>query len=81
MTAEETMCYVAQHQTMPGFYAASVHDPNYAKDTAKAVAGWIKEGAIVSRVTVVEARAGLTEYLSAKKLMATGAAPNTEAQP
>lgn len=63
-----TFCYVAKDPNSPGFYAAVVDDPQHAKDTAKAVAEYIKEGAVISRVTVEDARAGLDEYLDAKKL-------------
>jgi len=42
-------CYIARDET-PGCYAACVDDPQWAKDTAATVAGWIADGAIVERV-------------------------------
>lgn len=45
------MCYVAADPDQPGAaWAVSVDKPEYAKDTAKTIAGWVRKGAIVMRV-------------------------------
>lgn len=65
----ETMCYAAKFPGFPGFGAVSVDKPEYAKDNAKFVSQCIKRGATIERVTVEEARAGMGEYLAAKKVV------------
>jgi hypothetical protein len=48
---DEGFCYVAGDPTQPGSaWAATVDLPEYAKDTAKCVAQWIKKGAVIERV-------------------------------
>ena len=74
-----SFCYVAKDPLMPGFYAAVVDDPKHAKDTAKAVSDYIKEGAVISRVSVEDARLGLSEYMNAKRKMETGTLFTSEA--
>ena len=64
---DNAMCYVASKDGMPGFCAAAVDEPKYKKDTAKEVAGWVRDGLTVTRVSVEKARAGLGEYFAAKK--------------
>jgi len=60
---EERMCYVAADPTQPGAaWAATVDDPQHAKDTAKEVAKWIKDGANVMRVPVQQARDMLCKW-------------------
>lgn len=63
----EKLDYVARFPGMPGYGAWCVDDPQHKKDTAKTVADWIKRGATVERVTTDVARAGMLEYLEAKK--------------
>lgn len=61
--ADEKMCYVAADPEQPGAaWAAAVDDPKYAKDNAKEIAGWIKQGANVLRVPVQEARDMLCKW-------------------
>lgn len=56
MSTEE-MAYVAADPKQPGAaWAVMVDDPKYAKDLAKEIAGWIRKGANVMRVTIPEAR-------------------------
>lgn len=62
-----TMAYAARFPGKPGFGAVCVDDPDHPKDTAKDIAGWIRRGATVERVTVEAARAGMVEYLDARK--------------
>ncbi len=69
--ADDRMFYVASHQGEPGYCAAAVDDPRWAKDTAKTVAGWIRDGRQVERVTDDRARVGLEEYLAYRKTKVT----------
>jgi len=47
----ECMCYVAADPTQPGAaWAVTVDKPEYAKDTAKCIAQWIRKGAHIQRV-------------------------------
>ncbi len=48
---EERLTWVAYCAECGGWYAASVDDPRFKKDTAKEVARWIKEGARVEKIT------------------------------
>ena len=48
---EERLTWVAYCAECSGWYAASVDDPRFKKDTAKEVARWIKEGARVEKIT------------------------------
>ena len=53
----EPMAYVAADPLQPGAaWACTVDEPKYAKDTAKALADWVKRGAIVQRVDLQTAR-------------------------
>ena len=53
----EPMAYVAADPDQPGAaWACRVDDPKHAKDTAKAVAEWIREGANIMRVDIDTAR-------------------------
>ena len=48
---KECWLYVAADPSQPGAaWAACVDEPKFAKDTAKTVAGYIKDGATVMRV-------------------------------
>lgn len=54
---KEVMCYVAADPTQPGAaWAAVVDDHRDDKTTAKDIAGWVKKGANIERVTVERAR-------------------------
>lgn len=57
------MCYAARKAGEEGFYAVLVDDPKWAKDTAKTIAGWIKDGAEIARVSLEEARAGIATWM------------------
>lgn len=60
---DDAMCYVAEDPTQPGAaWAAVVDDPGRAKDTAKDVASWIREGATVKHVPVETAREMLCKW-------------------
>ena len=48
---EERLTWVAYCAACRGWYAASVDDPRFTKDTAKEVARWIKEMARVEKIT------------------------------
>jgi hypothetical protein len=51
MTAEQVWFYVAADPLQPGAaWAICVDKPEFAKDTTKTVAGYIKQGATVMRV-------------------------------
>ena len=53
----ERMCYVAEDPKQPGTaWAACIDDAKFIKETAKDIAEWVKEGAIVKRVTPAVAR-------------------------
>ena len=53
-----TMCYVGV-QPCGCVTAAAVDEPEYAKDNAKTVAGWIRKGLTVERCDTEDARARL----------------------
>ncbi len=61
MNNEEAKCYIARDGS-PGAFAAVVIDPRYAKDTAKTVAAWIRKGATVEMVSVIDARNELLKW-------------------
>lgn len=67
----ETFCYVAFRSGEPGYSAACVDDPSLTKETAKFVSDSVKRGYSISRVTVEEARKGLTDYLGARQPVKT----------
>lgn len=49
--SEQVMVYVAADPNQPGAaWAITVDKPEYAKDTAKCLADWIRKGANVMRV-------------------------------
>ena len=62
-----TMCYAARYPGKPGYGFITVDKPEYAKETAKDVAKMIKQGAVIERVTVEQAKAGMLEYLDARR--------------
>ena len=66
MSDDAVMAYAARFPGKPGFGAVCVDKPEYAKDTAKSIAGWIKQGATIERVTIQAARDGMGEYLAAR---------------
>lgn len=63
----ETWCYVASSGGRPGYSACCVDDPKYFKDTNESIAEWIRDGRIVTRVTMEEARKGMAVYIAGKK--------------
>ena len=73
MTTKDTggsaagMCYVASLPGVPGYCAAAVGDPRWAKETAKTISAWVREGRTVERVTDNAAKLGLNEYLAARR--------------
>ncbi len=50
MSDDIRMAYVAKKRGCGCIVGATVDMPEYCKDTAKAVAGWIREGLIIERV-------------------------------
>ena len=64
MTAvvKSEMAYAAVFPGKPGYGAITVDSAEDAKDTAKYVAKWIRDGATVEHVTVSKARAGMLKY-------------------
>lgn len=65
---DEGMCYVAADPSQPGAaWGATADDSEYKKDTAKVVAGWIRNGANVLRVTTEEARSMLIKWKRPEK--------------
>lgn len=59
---DDTPCYIGIN-AKGECRAAAVDTPEHTKDTAKTVAGWIKHGMTVERVTVEEARKRLQACL------------------
>ena len=65
---EEIMMYVAEDPTQPGAaWAACVDDPRWTKHTAKDIASWVRDGAIVKRVTKELAREMLVNWVRPEK--------------
>ena len=61
---DEGMCYVAADPEQPGSaWAATADNPQYAKHTAKTIAGWVREGANVMRVPTETARGMLKKWV------------------
>lgn len=60
----ERMCYVAADPKQPGSaWAACVDNPKYAKENAEEIASWLKDGANIERVPVVQAREMLAKWV------------------
>ena len=59
------MAYGARFAGHPGFGAVCVDKPEFANETANSLAGWIKQGATIERVSLQAARDGIGEYLAA----------------
>lgn len=60
--------YVARRTGWPGYVAAAVNDPKWAKDVAKDLADWVKAGyEVVGLVTRSESVRGMNEYFQEKK--------------
>lgn len=73
MSSEPQMCYVAADPAQPGAaWAAAVDRPEFAKETAKDIAKWVKKGANVMRVDVETARSMLTKWERPKKSATKG---------
>jgi len=65
---DEGMCYVAADPEQPGAaWAATADLPQYAKDTAKTIADWVRRGANVMRVPTAEAREMLSKWVRPEK--------------
>ena len=66
--SEDRMCYVAADPAQPGAaWAACADDPRWAKDTAKDVASWLRNGATVMRVTPEVAREMMMKWVRPEK--------------
>ena len=60
---DEGICYVAANPSQPGAaWAAMVDEQKYAKDTAKEIARWVRQGAHVMRVPTQQARDMLCKW-------------------
>jgi len=57
--SDETPCYIGRIPACGCVVAVVVDEPEHAKSTAKDVAGFIRDGLAVERMTVDEARAAL----------------------
>jgi hypothetical protein len=65
---DEGMCYVAADPKQPGAaWAATADKPQYAKDTAKIIADWVRRGANVMRVPTETAREMLSKWVRPEK--------------
>lgn len=60
-------CYVATKVGKPGYCGAAGDDPKHQKDVAKTVAKWIRDGLVVSRVPLEDARRGLVEWFKSER--------------
>ena len=68
LKTEPPMAYAARFPGTKGYCAITADMPEFAKDTAKDVAEWIRQGATVERVTDEAAKAGMLEYVADKRL-------------
>ena len=68
LKTEPPMAYAARFPGTKGYCAITADMPEFAKDTAKDVAKWIREGAKVEHVSVDAAQAGMLEYVANKRL-------------
>ena len=75
MSEATAMVYVAADPKQPGAaWAICVDRPEFAKDTAKTIAGWVREGANVQRVDLEAGKAMLLKWVRpAKKSTARSA--------
>lgn len=64
---KQDMCYAARSPGKPGYTAVCVDDPKFAKETAKDIARWIREGRTIERVTTKQAGKGMDEFLKWRK--------------
>ena len=65
---DEGMCYVAADPNQPGAaWAATADEPKYAKDNAKEIAYWVRQGANVMRVPTETAREMLSNWVRPEK--------------
>ena len=58
MSNDNYPCYIARKPECGCMVCAAVDMPEHKKDTAKTVAGWIKDGLTVSMATAGEVRKG-----------------------
>lgn len=63
MADDNTMVYAARYKGSPGFGGIVVDEFEHRDETARTVAAWIRNGAIVERVTVATARVGMQQFL------------------
>ena len=69
------MCYVAADPKQPGAaWAIAVDKPEYAKYTAKCIAGWVRKGANVMRVDRDTGIDMITKWVRPGKQKKAGAA-------
>ncbi len=61
---EGQKCYCAVKPGRPGFVAIYI-DVDDAKETANTLASWVRQGRIIERRTIAEARAGMAAYIDA----------------
>lgn len=65
---DDEYAYVAADPDQPGAAWGVCSDrPEYKKDTAKDLARWLRQGAIIERVTVTRAREMLAKWERPKK--------------
>ena len=60
--SESTDTYIAVKPTCGHMVACIVDIPDHARDTAKEVAAWIKDGLRIERVVSADIRAGKAEF-------------------
>lgn len=61
---EQTMCYVAADPSQPGAaWAVCVDVPGSERDTAKTIAGYLRDGANIMRVDYDTAKAMLARWV------------------
>ena len=72
---EPLMAYAARFPGTKGYGAITVDMPEYAKATAKEVAGWIRAGSTVERVSDEAAKKGMLQYLAEKRARKTWMRP------
>lgn len=78
--AAPVMVYAARFRDLPGYGAVTVDEPERAKAVAKDIAAWVRNGAVVERVTLDAGRAGMGEYLKARRARDAEAEAEADAQ-
>ena len=67
MISKKNMAYAAKLPGKKGYFAITIDMPGFEMDTAKDVAGWIRIGATVDRVSDKAAQTGMLKYLADKR--------------